>query len=530
MKKSTYRLSVLCACAALLALISCGGDDSTGPGINLNPGPIIGGGGGGTTDVFPPGNVVGTVTSASDATPVQSATVASGASSTTSLSNGRWGLTLGDAGRVVAAVRSPGFADNVRVFSIAGLPVNVPSPVVPAGNITAITLATGGTVAQTGTAAQIVLPGNALTPPSGVTAAASVDARITSIDFVQNLNVVPGDFTSLDAMSAAVPIEVFGVVFITATDATGARYALGAGQSAGLRIPALTRGVALPATLPLMYFDEATARWVQSTATATLNSGYYEGTVDRLGFWAVGQLQPTVVLTGCVRDPANQPVANARVILAGVDYNANATVLTAADGSFTMPLRANAAATVTAQAGGAVTNTVAITAAQSAANLNLTDCLRTSGSVSGLSIKLTWGASPSDLDSHLFTPNGDHVYYVDRGSLTAAPYAALDVDDVTGFGPEVVTITRLYPGTYRYAVYNFSGSFTPNQTNSPARVELTRAGFTTTYAPPAGEGTNRWWVLFEVVVDSQCRATIRNVQQWSASQPSVAATSSVPCN
>jgi uncharacterized protein YfaP (DUF2135 family) len=529
MKKSTHRLSVLCACAALLALISCGGDDSTGPGIRLDPGPIVGGGGG-PTDVFPPGNVVGTVTSASDATPVQSAAVASGASSTTSLSNGRWGLTLGDAARVVAAVRAGGFADNVRVFSIAGLPVNVPSPVVPAGNVTAITLATGGTVAQTGTAAQIVLPGNALTPPSGVTAAASVDARITSIDFVQNLNVVPGDFTSLDAMSAAVPIEVFGVVFITATDAAGARYALGTGQSAGLRIPALTRGVALPATLPLMYFDEATARWVQTTSTATLNSGYYEGTVDRLGFWAVGQLQPTVVLTGCVRDPADQPVANARVILEGVDYNANATVLTAADGTFTVPLRANAAATVTAQAGGAVTNTVAITPAQSAANFNLPDCLRTSGSVSGLSIKLTWGALPLDLDSHLFVPNGEHVYYVDRGSLTAAPYAALDVDDITGFGPEVVTITRLYPGTYRYAVYNFSGSFTPNQTNSPARVELTRAGFTTTYAPPAGEGTNRWWVLFEVVVDSQCRATIRNVQQWSASQPSVAATSSVPCN
>lgn len=530
MKKSTHRLSLLCVCAALLALISCGGDDSTGPGIRLDPGPIVGGGGG-PNDVFPAGNVVGTVvTSASDAAPVPNASVVSGSSTTTSLSNGRWGLTLGDGARVITAVRAGGFADNVRVFSVAGLPVNVPSPVVPAGGVTAITVATGGTVAQTGTAAQIVLPGNALTPPSGVTAAASVDARITTIDFVQNLNVVPGDFTSLDAMSAPVPIEVFGVVFITATDAGGARYALATGQTAALRIPALSRGVTPPATLPLMYFDESNARWVQTAETATLNTGYYEGTVNRLGFWAVGQVRPTVVLTGCVRDPANQPVANARVILEGIDSNANATVLTAADGTFSMPMRANSAATVTAQAGGAVTNTVAITAAQAAANYDLPACLRTSGSVSGLSIKLTWGALPPDLDSHLFVPNGGHVYYVNRGSLTAAPYAALDVDDTTGFGPEVITITRLYPGTYRYAVYNYSNAFNPGQTQSPARVELTRAGFTTSYAPPPGEGSNRWWVLFEVVVDSQCRVSIRNVQQWSASTPSVAATSSMPCN
>jgi uncharacterized protein YfaP (DUF2135 family) len=74
-----------------------------------------------------------------------------------------------------------------------------------------------------------------------------------------------------------------------------------------------------------------------------------------------------------------------------------------------------------------------------------------------------------DLDSHLFVPNGDHVYFVDRGSLTAAPYAALDVDDITGFGPEVVTITRLYPGTYRYAVFNYSGSPLPRARPSRRR-------------------------------------------------------------
>lgn len=527
MTSSRRTLGLLCAASALLALVSCGGGGTDPQGIPFGPGNLGGGGGG---ELFPAGNVVGTVTSANDASPLASAGVSSGANATQSLSNGRWGLTLGNAPRTITHVRAANFADNYRVFAVAGLPVNVPSPLVPVGNATAITIAAGGTAAQTDTPGQITLGANALVPPTGVTAAAAVDVRLTQLSFLQNLNVVPGDFTALDAMSNVVPIETFGVVFVTATDTTGARYAMAAGQTAALRVPAITRGVPLPATAVFMYFDETNGRWIQTASAATLNGAFYEGTVNRLGFWAVAQPQPVFTLTGCVRDPADQPVANARVILEGVDYNAQSIGLTLADGTFTVPMRGNRAATVTAQAGGAVSNTVALTAQQTAGNFNLTPCLRTSGSANGLSIKLTWGAAPSDLDSHLFVPNGTHVYYFARGSLAAAPFAALDVDDVTGFGPEVITVTRLYPGTYRYAVYNFSGTFSPGMTGSGARVEVTRAGFTTTYAPPGGEGSSRWWVLFEMVVDSQCRVTIRSLQQWSASQPTVPATSSQPCS
>lgn len=528
MKSSKRTLRALFACAALLALLSCGGSDG---GINLDPANL---GPGptqvGPSDVFPTGNVVGTVTSAADASPLASAAVASGANSTTSLSNGRWGLTLNTAARALASVSAGGYADNVRVFAVATLPVNVPAPLAPSGNATSITIANGGVAMQTGTPAQINLAANTLSPPAGVTASAAVDVRVTELNLVQNLNVLPGDYTALDGQGNPVPVEAFGALFITATDTSAARYALGTNQTATVRIPARTRGVALPNSLALFYLDESNGRWVQTANTAALNNNYYEGTITRLGFWAVAQAQPTVTLSGCVRDPADQPVANARVILEGVDYNASAVVLTAADGTFAMPLRTGGNATVTAQAGGAVSNTVAITSAQSAANFSLTPCLRTSGSAAGLSIKLTWGASPSDLDSHLFVPNGSHVFFAARGSLTVAPYASLDVDDVTGFGPEVVTIVRLYPGTYHYAVHNFSNTFNPGMTGSGARVELTRAGFTTAYAPPAGEGNNIWWILFDVIVDSQCRVTINNVPQWSSSTPAVTTTSAQPCN
>lgn len=524
MKRSSRWLSALCAAAAVVALVSCGGDGDDGPGLPL-------GAANATPDLIPPGNVVGTVTSTVNATPLANAAVTSGSSSTLSLINGRWGLTLGDAARVISRVQAAGYADNFRVFAVAGLPVNVPSPVVPSGNATAVTIATGGTATQTGTTAQIVLPANALVPPTGVVASAAVEVRVTELNPSQNINVLPGDYTALNAQNNPVPIESFGAVFVVAADAAGARYALAQGVNATVRIPAVTRAAPLAATIALMYFDDTNGRWT-AQGTATLGgvapNQYYEGIVTRLGHWTAARPQDVVTLTGCVRDPANAVVANARVILEGISYNGAAYALTAADGTFSVPLQMGQTATVTAQAGGAVSNTVAI-AAQAAA-FTLTPCLQTSGSVNGLSIRLTWGALPADLDSHLFAPNGAHVYYVDRGSLTAAPFAALDVDDVTGFGPEVITITRLYQGTYRYAVYNFSGTFSPGMTGSGARIEVTRAGFTTTYAPPAGEASNRWWQLFDIVVDSQCRVSVRSVNSWSAVAPTVPNTSQTPCS
>ena len=74
---------------------------------------------------------------------------------------------------------------------------------------------------------------------------------------------------------------------------------------------------------------------------------------------------------------------------------------------------------------------------------------------------LNWGATPHDLDSHLLTPeiegNTHHIYYVNRGSYTTAPYAKLDTDDTNGYGPETITINQLFVGTYTYYIKNYSG-------------------------------------------------------------------------
>ncbi|RJP49241.1 MAG: hypothetical protein C4583_12945 [Anaerolineaceae bacterium] len=110
---------------------------------------------------------------------------------------------------------------------------------------------------------------------------------------------------------------------------------------------------------------------------------------------------------------------------------------------------------------------------------------------------LTWGSSPSDLDSHLWLPPATpyHVYFARRGSQTAFPFASLDRDDVNGYGPETIGILSYYAGTYKYAVYQYSSSGTLSA--SGAQVRVYRYGaLIQTYNVPSGTG--RWWYVLDV--------------------------------
>jgi len=117
-------------------------------------------------------------------------------------------------------------------------------------------------------------------------------------------------------------------------------------------------------------------------------------------------------------------------------------------------------------------------------------------------IALTWGQYPRDLDSHIWTPEieGDswHIYFGRHGYGHIAPYCSLDVDDVTSYGPEHITITRAFTGEYIYAVHQWSSDSTI--TGSGAMVRIYQYGnLIRTYNVPTEPANGRlWWHVFKL--------------------------------
>jgi hypothetical protein len=146
-----------------------------------------------------------------------------------------------------------------------------------------------------------------------------------------------------------------------------------------------------------------------------------------------------------------------------------------------------------------------------------------------LRMVLTWGDSPSDLDSHLWLP-GDkpyHVYYGRRGSVDACPFVNLDFDARSGYGPETVTIAqRILTGTYTYAVYNFSGS--PDVTASGARVQVFDAsGLRATFTVPTS-GTGQWWRVLRVDGATGAVSEVNEILEDAAPYPDTTAGCDTP--
>lgn len=73
-----------------------------------------------------------------------------------------------------------------------------------------------------------------------------------------------------------------------------------------------------------------------------------------------------------------------------------------------------------------------------------------------LRVLLAWDSDGTDLDLHLITPDGAHIWYGDR---VAANGAALDVDVTTGYGPEIFSMPAPLKGQYLVYVNYFGGGY-----------------------------------------------------------------------
>ncbi len=117
-------------------------------------------------------------------------------------------------------------------------------------------------------------------------------------------------------------------------------------------------------------------------------------------------------------------------------------------------------------------------------------------------IVLTWGDSPSDLDSHLTGPIAGeterfHIFFYNGGDSNTN----LDVDDTNRYGPETITIKEIQAGRYRYSVHDYSNQLNSHSTalsNSDALVKVYRGeGLVSEFHVPNQAGT--LWSVFEII-------------------------------
>ena len=227
-----------------------------------------------------------------------------------------------------------------------------------------------------------------------------------------------------------------------------------------------------------------------------------------------------------------------------------ATVLTDADGTFSFEA-AEGQYELTTSLDGYVANTKYVTVTGDTSNINLSINPAASGDISvaggNLRVVLQWGERPRDLDSHLVgtDENGEfHVYY---GDMFAAN-ANLDVDDVSSYGPETITITRPASGsaigtasgsaigtatgsalstTYSYYVHDFTNRNSGDSTglgDSEAYIQLYSGDLLlyTIHVPAGVEGT--LWHVFDYDIETS-EITFVNEMSYHANASTVGRTS-----
>lgn len=129
----------------------------------------------------------------------------------------------------------------------------------------------------------------------------------------------------------------------------------------------------------------------------------------------------------------------------------------------------------------------------------------------GIRLVLTWGASPTDLDSYLVGTASDGTYVnINFTSMSAYDSAAhkiaeLDVDDVTSYGPETVTLYDT-AGTYEFFVDDYTNSGTISQSGATVKIYVGSTLYATVSIP--GGISDQWHVC--TIQDGQVTVTNRS--------------------
>jgi uncharacterized protein YfaP (DUF2135 family) len=118
-------------------------------------------------------------------------------------------------------------------------------------------------------------------------------------------------------------------------------------------------------------------------------------------------------------------------------------------------------------------------------------------------IVLTWGENPRDLDSHVVgtLSNGSrfHVFYADKSKYDGSiEVCNLDIDDVTSYGPETITLNATTEYPYYYYIHRYAG--TGSVATSSAKIRVFKGNkLLRTFYVPTDQGSSDYWNVFAIV-------------------------------
>lgn len=101
-----------------------------------------------------------------------------------------------------------------------------------------------------------------------------------------------------------------------------------------------------------------------------------------------------------------------------------------------------------------------------------------------LRVLLSWDSDNTDIDLHLVTPDGGHVWY---GNRSLPNGATQDVDVTTGYGPEIIATPTPLKGQYLVYVNYFGGGY--REDSESGDVEAAQALTTARVTIVTEEGT-----------------------------------------
>ncbi len=235
---------------------------------------------------------------ASDGNGIAGVSVAAGPRATVTDAEGRYVLSNTNvlADQAYLTFRADGYVLGSRTVLVTpgGTYADVDAELLSLRSAANLDATAGGTVRALNSQASVVFPTGAMAATGPVTVAVHhLDPG--SERFAAQM---PGDLRSVDSEGRISAITTFGIVSTVIRDQGGQKIDLSAGKTATITIPvSATNNMATPSTIPLWYFDESRATWVEE-GSATLSGGVYVGQVSHFTFWAVALRGSAIKLCG----------------------------------------------------------------------------------------------------------------------------------------------------------------------------------------------------------------------------------------